>query len=179
MLMLGCKPKGRHTEQHDIFFGIATSLKNLIPELQAFWPEAKDKLHIDAWREINYVDGYRVEVISGADHAVNKPHLFFLNLGGYKPNEFDEPHYKMLLIAADKAIAIKRAKESAFYLHTGFTGAVSHIDDKYGVDVDDVLDIDDVLSKQTRKKFRLTFTLTDQHVTDEIHLGYLPLRNIK
>ena len=80
MLMLGCKPKGRHTEQHDIFFGIATSLKNLIPELQAFWPEAKDKLHIDAWREINYVDGYRVEVISGADHAVNEPHLFFLNL---------------------------------------------------------------------------------------------------
>lgn len=44
MLLLGCKPPGRHTEQHDIFFGIAASLRDLVPEIQAFWPELQ-KIH--------------------------------------------------------------------------------------------------------------------------------------
>ena len=46
MLLLGCKPPGRHVEQHDVFFGIAGSLDELIPEIKAFWPET-DKIHID------------------------------------------------------------------------------------------------------------------------------------
>ncbi|MFV8358664.1 DUF1543 domain-containing protein, partial [Flavobacterium sp. XS1P32] len=46
MLMLGCTPAGRLTEQHDIFFGIGKSLKDLIPQIKNFWPEAKGKLHI-------------------------------------------------------------------------------------------------------------------------------------
>ena len=48
MIMLGCTPKGRFTEQHDIFFGIGTSLKELVADMKSFWPEAKGKIHIDA-----------------------------------------------------------------------------------------------------------------------------------
>ena len=45
MIMLGCTPKGRFTEQHDIFFGIGTSIKELVPDMKAFWPEAKGKIY--------------------------------------------------------------------------------------------------------------------------------------
>jgi len=62
MIMLGCRPKGRYTEQHDIFFGIGKSLKELIPSMKAFWPEAKGQIHIDAWREVTTVDNYKIEV---------------------------------------------------------------------------------------------------------------------
>ena len=58
MVLIGCKPEGRHTEQHDIFFGVATSMKELLPQIIAFWPEAKGDLHIDGWREVNQVDGF-------------------------------------------------------------------------------------------------------------------------
>ena len=68
-----------------------------------------------------------------------KTRLFFINLGGYKENEFEEYHYKMLTACEDKSVAIQAAKQTAFYKHTGFKGATSHIDDKYGVDVDDIL----------------------------------------
>ena len=51
MVLLGSKPKGRNTEQHDVFFGIAHSLEELYPDLAGFWPDAKG-LHIDAWREV-------------------------------------------------------------------------------------------------------------------------------
>ncbi|MBC7439220.1 MAG: DUF1543 domain-containing protein, partial [Flavobacterium sp.] len=40
MIMLGCKPEGRLTEQHDIFFGIGNSLKELIPSMKNLWKEA-------------------------------------------------------------------------------------------------------------------------------------------
>ena len=50
MILLGATPKGRNIEQHDIFFGIANSIKELLPEMIDFWPEAKGKIHVDAYR---------------------------------------------------------------------------------------------------------------------------------
>ena len=157
MILLGCKPKGRHTEQHDIFFGIATSLKELIPDMEAFWP-GSGKLHIDAWREVTRVENYSVNIIeknpttySGKSQPDKQ--LFFINLGGYKKQEFEEYHYKMLTIGTEKSEAIQQAKQTAFYKHTGFQGADSHIDDKYGIDVDDIYQVEDILSKQLKNLF--------------------------
>lgn len=45
------------------------------------------------------------------------------------------------------------AKETAFYLHTGFEGAISHIDDKYGLDVDDLYEIYDILPVADKEKY--------------------------
>ncbi len=56
MVLVGCKPKGRYTEQHDVFFGIGSQLSDLAPQLKEFWPEAANKLHIDGWREVNVVN---------------------------------------------------------------------------------------------------------------------------
>ncbi|WAC41694.1 DUF1543 domain-containing protein [Pedobacter sp. SL55] len=172
MILLGCKPQGRHTEQHDIFFAIANEVKELVPAINAFWPEAKGKIHLDAYRIVNHVNGYRVEVIergNGASTNVNR--LFFMNLGGYQSNVFEELHYKMLMIAEDKAVAIKNAKESEFFKQY-FS---PHIDDKYGVDVDDVFDIEEVLPKEMKTKYQLLFTPTDSFPEDKIVLGYMPV----
>ena len=82
--MLGCRPAGRYTEQHDIFFGIGENLKDLIPKMKAFWSEAKGKIHVDVWREVTFVDGFSIEVITKEDELVSENQLFFINLGGYK-----------------------------------------------------------------------------------------------
>lgn len=179
MILLGCTPPGRHTEQHDMFFAIGNSLKDTIPDILDFWPEANGKTHIDAWREVTEVDGFSVQVVEkDAADAGDPGKLFFLNLGGYKRNEFDELHYKMLLIGENKASAIKQAKETAFYIHNGFEGAPSHVDDKYGVDVDDVFEIEDVLSAEIKQRFKLLIIPLEGAVKDEIHLGYLPIGKI-
>lgn len=178
MVLLGCRPQGRHTEQHDVFFGIANSIKELVPEMQAFWPEAKDKIHIDAWRAVTKVGNYSVSVVNKEEAPNDLNSLFFLNLGGYKRNEFDEFHYKMLVVADQKAVAIKEAKETAFYKHTWFDGASSHIDDKFGVDVDDIFEIEDILSPTTKAKYSLKFTSGNTGADDEITLGYFPLAKI-
>ncbi len=179
MLLIGCKPQGRHTEQHDIFFGIATSVKELLPQVIAFWPEAEGKLHIDGWRKITQVDGYDVTVVYINEAALSQAQLFFINLGGYKQNEFEEFHYKMLVAARDKAEAIQQSKQTAFYKHTGFEGANSHIDDKYGVDVDDAYEIEDILSPEFKTKYKLLLTKAAKVKEDELHLGYFKLNSFE
>ena len=182
MLMLGGRPPGRNTEQHDMFFGIGETMKDLVPAIKAFWPEAVGNLHVDAWREVNFVNGYRVEVVPKAqannDTQENTDKLFFLNLGGYKPGEFDEFHYKMLVVAPDMGKAAAQGRNSAFYKHTGFKGAASHIDDKYGVDVDDLQEVKDMLPEEVKQQYSLKLTPAATTVEDEISLGYFQLHKL-
>jgi hypothetical protein len=180
MLLLGCKPEGRHTEQHDIFFGIGKELKDLKPNIKAFWKDA-GKIHIDGWVAITNVDGYAISISEKQSRTNSNNGLFFLNLGGYKENHFDEFHYKMLTVAKDKAEAITAAKRTAFYLHTGFGKiATSHIDDKYGVDVDDIFEINDILSTEVKNNFSINISADkiENLPVDEINLGYFKLDSL-
>ena len=177
--MLGCRPKGRLTEQHDIFFGIGRSLEELIPNMKQFWPEAKGRIHIDAWQKVTYVDGFSIEIVDRNEKINNTEKLFFINLGGYKENEFEEYHYKVLAVANTKAEAIKKSKQTTFYKHCGFKGATSHIDDKFGIDVDDINEIEDILSEAFKSKFQVKITKSSSEVEDEKHIGYLKLDKIK
>ena len=176
MVLLGCKPKGRNTEQHDLFFGIGNSLSDIKKDILDFWKEAAGKIHIDAWREVQAVDGYAVS-IEKKEHSQQsqKEKLFFINLGGYKQNEFEEFHYKMLTVAADKGTAVQRSKQTAFYKHTGFEGAVSHIDDKYGIDVDDIYEIEDILPSHLKEQYSIQINKTGNLNEEEFHLGYLKI----
>jgi hypothetical protein len=176
MILLGCKPPGRHTEQHDVFFCIEKSMKDVVPHIHSFWKEA-GTIHVDGWREVNHVGGFAVHIHlrTEAPASSQNAKLFFLNLGGYKQEEFEEYHYKMIVASPDKGTAIKRAKETAFYKHTGFKGATSHIDDKYGIDVDDVYEITDILPAGIKEKYSMHLTPDDAVMEDELHLGYFKL----
>jgi hypothetical protein len=178
LLILGCRPNGRNTEQHDTFFGIGDSLSDVLPQIENFWPDG-GKIHIDSWREVTAVDGYSVKVFDKETApAASANKLFFLNLGGYKPADMEEYHYKLLSVAVDKVAAISAAKQTAFYMHTGFKGATSHIDDKYGVDVDDVYEIKDILPRQLKDKYVINIQAAASLPEDELHIGYLKLSSL-
>lgn len=182
MLVIGCKPPGRFTEQHDVYLGIGTCMKDLVPSIIAFWPEANGRLHIDSWREIGQVDGYLVEIKerSAQQELRNEKEvkLFFINLGGYKPGDAEEYHYKLLVAAPDKVVASQKAKQTAFYKHTGFDGAVSHIDDRYGIDVDDMYEIADILEPPYKEKFEIILTPARALKEDTVHPGYITLEKL-
>jgi len=179
MLLIGCTPPGRHIEQHDIFFGIANSLQELIPDIEAFWPEP-ERIHIDAWREVTVVDGYQVKtLLKDSDIVENqKQKLFFINLGGYQENKFEEQHYMLLTVKADRSAAFKEAKETLFFKNNHFTGANSHIDDKYGIDVDDLYEIIDILSPAHKQQYQITLIAGTDLKEDPINLGYLKLSRL-
>jgi hypothetical protein len=173
MILLGCTPKGRLTEQHDIFFGIGNSVRELKPEMYAFWPDG-GQLHIDSWREVTQVGGYSVSIVPKEEAAETPEKLFFLNLGGYRRGEFEEYHYKILIVATTMAEAAKASKQTEFYKQWGFQGAVSHIDDKYVLDVDDMHKVADLLSHDMKVKYSIRLE-KNEGAEDDLHIGYLKL----
>jgi hypothetical protein len=179
MVLLGCKPQGRFIEQHDVFFGIGRSLKELVPKIIKSWPEAKGNIHIDAWREVTSVNGYSVNISESRSTNLPEKRLFFLNLGGYKKDEFEEFHYKLLTVSENPSLAIKEAKKTAFYKHIGFKGAASHIDDKYLIDVDDIYDVSEILSPLTKTKYTIHLLKNEVIKPDDLfNLGYLQFQKI-
>jgi len=178
--LIGCKLRGRHTEQHDIFFGIGERPADLIPALQDFWPEA-DNLHLDCWREVTNVNGHQIKVVLKNEVIEFDKNLtlFFMNLGGYKPGEFEEFHFRTLCVATSTAEAIKQSKKTSFFKTYGFKGATSHIDEKYGVDVDEIYAIDEILSEIDKAKYSIVVTNEISDQIDELHLGYTTLSKLK
>ena len=179
--LLGSELPGRNTEQHDVFFTIEESLEGTLQAMKNFWPEAGDRLHIDCWREVTAVNGHRINVVPRdfASATSNDLSLFFINLGGYRPYEFEEYHYKELIVAKDKTEAIEISKETVFYKHTCFKGAESHIDDKFGIDVDDIYNIEEILPEEIKDKFAISITKADKLEEDELHIGYVTLAKLR
>lgn len=176
MLLLGCKPLGRHIEQHDIFFSIGRELKDFVPQILEFWPEADAKVHIDAFRPITSVEGYRIEVI-GRDEATDNEgnKLYFVNLGGYRPKEFEEYHFKRIVIGNSLADAIKQAKNTVFW----DTHDSPHIDDKYALDVDDLYDVEDLLPASIKAAYALKISKSSEVLPeDEVQNGYFKLSRL-
>ena len=99
------------------------------------WFGNVDRLHIDSWVEINHVDGYKVSLSSKKN--ISKSKLFFINLGGYDRNKFEELHESEFLVGEKKLLIKKRAKET---LMKGLDQV--HTDDLY--DVDDCIEINKV-----------------------------------
>jgi hypothetical protein len=173
MVLLGCKPTGRHTEQHDIFFGIGERVKDLVPSILDFWPEANGKIHLDAYREVNFVDGYQVSVVEKRD-GLAENQLFFINLGGYTKDVFDEAHQKILKVGRDEKSAISAVKASAFFKQF----SSPHVDDKYALDVDDVFEISEILNQADQSRYSLSIQKLETIRHDEIILGYMPVHKL-
>jgi hypothetical protein len=192
MIQLGGRPKGRLIEQHDIFFGVANQVSELIADINQHWPEVKNKWHIDSYRAVNIVDNHSITLVESTYQSTCESNdivqsdsalkLFFINLGGYQQGSFEEFHYKLLVVAPNQADAIKQAKQSDFYKQFTFIdktspfNAASHIDDKFEVDIDNIYNVNDLVSNVriviepiTDKKF----------VVDKEYVGYLSIKNLR
>ena len=189
MVQLGGRPKGRLIEQHDIFFGVANQVSELIDDINNHWPEVNNKWHIDSYRAITKVGNHTVKLIESDNQAANDNglKLFFINLGGYQRGSFEEFHHKLLIVAATQAEAIKQAKQSTFYKEFTFKdkdspfNAASHIDDKFQVDIDDIYDVNDLVSNiqiLIEPRIHNSHELTNAD-EDKEYVGYLSIKNLR
>ena len=207
MLKIGARPQGRLIEQHDVMFVIANSLSETIESVNQHWPAVKNNWHLDAWREVKRVGDYQIllskESLSKdnaladnilADERVDNKldsqgkQLYFVNLGGYLPGQFEEFHYKTLVIAETLGKATAQVKKTAFYqdytfdnVDTAKSGvATSHVDDKHQLDLDDIHCVADLLPNDVALTIQpLTEPEKNQLPYDALHIGYLSLKQIK
>ena len=175
MVLLGCRPEGRLTEQHDIFFGVAPDLKSLVPKMKKFWPGVS--LHIDAYRCIERVGDYTICIdnIMDSDASTGDVSLFFINLGAYMPPEFEEYHRKLLVVTDNISSAIAQAKKDLFYIDGQVFGDAtrSHIDDKF--EVDEIINVNELIKDHS---IRISKFAGDDAITDETGIGYIPFSKL-
>ena len=177
--ILGATPKGRNIEQHDVFFGIAENLKDLVPQMQQFWPEANGKIHIDCYQEVQFAEGYEVHIVEKTNQ-ISEQQLFFINLGGYQLGKFEEFHQQYLMVGKSMSEIIKRVKQTDFYKTMGFKNATSHIDDKHGVDIDDIFKVNDILPLEMKEKYSIVLKKSDvENQENFTHIGYLKIDKLK
>ena len=203
MLKIGARPQGRLIEQHDVMFVIANSLSETIESVNQHWPAVKNNWHLDAWREVKRVGDYQILLSTDslskdglskdnalADNKLDSPgkQLYFVNLGGYLPGQFEEFHYKTLVVAETLGKATAQVKKTAFYqdytfdnVDTAKSGvATSHVDDKHQLDLDDIHCVADLMPRDVALTIQpLTEPEKNQLPDDALHIGYLSLKQIK
>ena len=189
MVQLGGRPKGRLIEQHDVFFGVANQMSELIDDINNHWPEVNNKWHIDSYRAITKVGNHTIKLIESNNQVENDNglKLFFINLGGYQQGSFEEFHHKLLIVADNQTDAIKQAKQSEFYQQFTYKdkdtpfNAASHIDDKFEVDIDDIYNVNDLVSNI---QILIEPMIHNSHELanadeDKEYVGYLSIKNLK
>ena len=162
---------------------LATSLKKELPGADTSSIEKnllttfsrRDKVHIDAWMCVKYVDGYKVAIRPKAgQHGDNGLKLYFINLGGYKENEFEEFHKKLFVVASAVSEALGKIMDHDFMKayspeSLGLPGS-AHLDDQYKIDfeADDIVCISESISND----YVLTLEQVEKHPENELIVGY-------
>jgi hypothetical protein len=126
IMLCGRAPRCR-IELHDVVFAVGDTLESMHEQILEQWFGTPGRVHVDAYARLDQVDGHRIELKE--QPYAGERQLYFVNIGGYLPNELAEQHAYGFLVAANKAEAKRRAKTS---LLPG--RQEKHKDDLYEVD---------------------------------------------
>ena len=119
LVVLGGRAKKANVELHDVRWVVGTKIEDTYDTLRNDWFGSLKGLHIDSYKRIQYVDGYKINLINFEKEKIEKwqlkknkakKHLWFVNLGGYDPTSMQEKHEFGLVIASNKLEAKNIAK---------------------------------------------------------------------
>jgi hypothetical protein len=140
LVVLGGRVAGAHIELHDVRFVAGATIDDTLPALRRQWFGARKGLHLDSWMAVRFVDGFRVEL--RPEPFTGPERLWFVNMGGYDPQQLAELHAFGLFVAtspqAAKAAARRRFLPAALERHKDDLSAV---EDALTDGVDDCLEV--------------------------------------
>lgn len=103
-------------EVHDVRFVYAEKFEDTFEDLRRTWYGDPESLHIDSYKELIEIDGYKIEV---GEESKNR--LFFINYGGYTEELFGELHASTFVVAANitdaRALANDRMSQFQYMNH--------------------------------------------------------------
>tara|TARA_A100001388_G_scaffold262076_1_gene231421 strand:- start:88 stop:663 length:576 start_codon:yes stop_codon:yes gene_type:complete len=120
LVVLGGRAIKANVELHDVRWVIGSRIEDTFPVLRRDWFGTSEGLHIDSYKKINYVDGYKINLRNLETKKLknnkllnrNTPqkYLWFVNIGGYDPSSMQEKHEFGLVVAKTSFEAKKSAK---------------------------------------------------------------------
>jgi len=119
LVVLGGRSKKANIELHDVRWVVGSKIEDTYNTLRRDWFGSPRGLHIDSYKKIKYIDGYKINLINVENDEIEKKqllktkakkNLWFVNLGGYNPTSMQEKHEFGLVIASNKLEAKNIAK---------------------------------------------------------------------
>ena len=120
LVVLGGRAKKSNIELHDVRWVVGSRIEDTYKTLRKDWFGSPKGLHIDSYKKIKYIDGYKINLINFEKDKIEKKQLvknnnakkflWFVNLGGYNPSSMQEKHEFGLVIASNKLEAKNIAK---------------------------------------------------------------------
>jgi hypothetical protein len=144
-------------------FSVRETVPECYEDLRAQWWGNPKSLHLDCWGEVEQVEGFDVFIDDGPPRTTER-RLFFVNLGGYDPDQFAELHRNVLIVAPDEAIAKARALST--------TGGWNQPHKDRLLEVENMLDIGKTVER-TGRFVRLVKAET--YKTFRFECGYTPI----
>ena len=120
LVVLGGRAKKANVELHDVRWVIGSKIEDTYDSLRRDWFGIREGLHIDSFKKITYVDGYKINLINienkklkynkNSNEKITKKNLWFVNIGGYDPSSMQEKHEFGLVVAKSSLDAKNKAK---------------------------------------------------------------------
>ena len=118
--MLGGRVRKANIELHDVRWVVGSNIEDTYDTLRKDWFGSSKGLHIDSYKKIKYLDGYKIKLRNVENLKIKsnkfpnksntKKNLWFVNIGGYYPSSMQEKHEFGLVIAKNKLEAKNIAK---------------------------------------------------------------------
>jgi len=120
LVVLGGRVGKANIELHDVRWVVGSKIEDTYDTLRKDWFGSPKGLHIDSYKKIKYLDGYKINLRNVenlkinnnkfSNKSKNKRNLWFVNIGGYNPTSMQEKHEFGLVIAKNKLEAKNIAK---------------------------------------------------------------------
>ena len=125
LVVVGGRSPKANIELHDVRWVIGTKIEDTFDQLRNDWFGSYNGFHIDSYKKIDSVDGYKIK-LRNIDKRKSKKNLlkkkeitnknlWFVNIGGYDPSSMQEKHEFGLVVASTATDAKKLAKSK--WLH--------------------------------------------------------------
>ena len=120
LVVLGGRALKANVELHDVRWVVGPKIEDTFNVLRKNWFGSIDGLHIDSFKKIEHVDGYKINLKNFEKIKIKnkkliiqndlQKNLWFVNIGGYDPSSMQEKHEFGLVVASSSLEAKNRAK---------------------------------------------------------------------
>ncbi len=119
LVVVGGRAPKANIELHDVRWVIGSKIEDTFDQLRKDWFGSINGLHIDSYKKIKSIDGYKInlkkrENTESKNNLLKKEiiankNLWFVNIGGYDPDSMQEKHEFGLVVASDSTEAKNKA----------------------------------------------------------------------
>ena len=170
LVVVGGRSPKANIELHDVRWVIGSKIEDTFDQLRNDWFGADNGLHIDSYKKIDSIDGYKINLINKESREpqnkiskkgrMSNKKLWFVNIGGYDPNSMQEKHEFGLVVASSFSEAKNKAKSKWL-----IDCKKKHKDDIYVVE--DFTDVDDCEVIKNIGNWEIELIRNDKHVEEK------------